>query len=128
MGRLFIVLGALGGFAGVATGASARHLAAGDPGNQDLLGIASHYLLIHGLALVVLAVLMQSARTGLIAARVAGIFFILGMVLFGGGLIADVFTNSARFVMMVPAGGTCFLTGWLALALHGVLRGRDSAA
>jgi uncharacterized membrane protein YgdD (TMEM256/DUF423 family) len=127
MGRLFIVLGALGGFAGVAAGASAQHLAGGDPGDQTLLETASHYLLIHGAVLVGLSILLESGRGRAVIVKISGIFLLLGMLLFGGGLIASALTNNAQFNILVPFGGTSFLIGWLALALYGLLRGRSSA-
>jgi uncharacterized membrane protein YgdD (TMEM256/DUF423 family) len=131
MGSLFVVLAGLAGFAGVAAGASARHFAGGDALAHEWLDIASRYLLLHAVALLALSSRLDAAGRGAGFARkaaiLAGFFFILGMVLFGGGLIFHAATGSVRFGWVVPVGGTSFLIGWLAVFLSGasaLLRGR----
>jgi len=46
-----------------------------------------------------------------------------GMLLFSGGLYG-LALDWGRLLPVIPAGGTLFILGWVALALHALLRGR----
>ncbi|MEA2756147.1 MAG: hypothetical protein QOJ54_2436, partial [Aliidongia sp.] len=54
-----------------------------------------------------------------LALRVAGWCFLGGMIAFAGGLTALAATGSTAAGMATPVGGTLFMVGWLALAVHG---------
>jgi uncharacterized membrane protein YgdD (TMEM256/DUF423 family) len=43
--------------------------------------------------------------------------FVAGIVLFSGGLYAWLATGIRPFVHVVPVGGTCWILGWIALAI-----------
>ncbi|MBL9122329.1 MAG: DUF423 domain-containing protein [Planctomycetaceae bacterium] len=49
----------------------------------------------------------------------AAIAFLLGILLFSGGLYAWVLTEQKLFVAIVPVGGTAFILGWTLLAVAG---------
>ena len=126
MDRLFIRLGALAGFVGVALGAfgahalrarlSADHLAAFETGVR--------YQLVHALALVLVGVLINLAPpaggTGRRPTRfttAAGWCFTVGIVLFSGSLYVLSITGTTAFGIVTPVGGLFFLAGWACLAL-----------
>lgn len=117
MDRLFIRLGAVAGFVGVALGAfgahalrarlSADHLAAFETGVR--------YQLLHALALVLVGVLIGRRPAPLTTA--AGWCFTLGIVLFSGSLYVLSITGTTAVGVVTPLGGLCFLAGWACLAL-----------
>lgn len=117
MDRLFIRLGAVAGFVGVALGAfgahalrarlSADHLAAFETGVR--------YQLVHALALVVVGVLVGRRPTRLTNA--AGCCFTVGIVLFSGSLYVLTLTGTTAIGIVTPVGGLFFLAGWACLAL-----------
>ena len=110
------ITGALAGVScalAVALGAYASHGTEGRA--QQWLQTASLYLLLHGLALLVLAPTTQrrigQGGLGLLA---------LGMLLFCGSLIgAAVFGWSTR---LAPFGGSALIFGWLLLGLDRLRR------
>lgn len=81
---------------------------------------AIHYQFYHVFALFITAILYQSFTNKFI--QLAGIFFILGMILFSGSLYLLVYKEA--FVLpglkwvgpITPIGGLCFIIGWLCLA------------
>lgn len=121
MERVLVVAAGLAGFAGVAAGASASHLAAGNAAPQHLLDIASRYLLIHASALLGLAALLRgeteprSRRRG----AVAGSLLALGAGLFGGGIILHASFGHAVVDPAIPVGGVTMMLGWLASIFFG---------
>ena len=75
----------------------------------------AHYQMVHAIGLVligILATLYGGSRllTG------AGWLFLLGILLFSGGLYTWVLTDSLPAVLVVPLGGLSFITGWVAIA------------
>jgi uncharacterized membrane protein YgdD (TMEM256/DUF423 family) len=117
--RLFIRLGAVASFVGVALGAfgahalrarlSADHLAAFETGVR--------YQLLHALALVLVGLLI--ARRPARITTAAGWCFTLGIVLFSGSLYILTLTGTAAVGVVTPLGGLFFLAGWACLALSG---------
>ena len=117
MDRLFIRLGAVAGFVGVALGAfgahalrarlSADHLAVFETGVR--------YQLLHAIALVLVGVLIVRRPTRLTTA--AGWCFTLGIVLFSGSLYVLSLTGTTAVGVVTPLGGLFFLGGWACLAL-----------
>ncbi len=121
MRRFYLAFAGLAGALSVAGDAVARHLLAFDPARAELASTASHYGLIHALALLGLAALLAQAmprlaRLGLTAAAwcfIGGIFLFCG----GLGLLAGGFPPG--LVRAVPAGGSLFILGWAALLVAG---------
>jgi uncharacterized membrane protein YgdD (TMEM256/DUF423 family) len=115
--RLFIRLGALAGFVGVALGAfgahalraqlSADHLAAFETGVR--------YQLVHALALLLVGLLIGRRPARL--TTVAGWCFAVGIVLFSGSLYVLTLTGMTAVGIVTPVGGLSFLAGWACLAL-----------
>lgn len=118
MERVLVIAAGLAGFAGVAIGAAASHLAAGNPATHDLLDIASRYLLVHAAAMLGAAVLAQLdiPKRARRLALLAGALFLLGAGLFGGGITLHALVGHPVVDMIIPIGGVTMMLGWLTLA------------
>ena len=117
MDRLFIRLGAVAGFVGVALGAFGAHAlrARLSPEHLAVFETGVRYQLVHALALVLVGLLIGRRPSRLTNA--AGWCFAVGIVLFSGSLYALTLTGTTAFGMATPAGGLFFLAGWACLAL-----------
>jgi uncharacterized membrane protein YgdD (TMEM256/DUF423 family) len=116
--RLWMGLGGLAGALGVAGSAAAAHGASLDP---PLLETAARMQLIHAPAL--LGVAWLTDRLGGAWPALAGLGFLLGMLLFCGTLGARAFGYLAQPPGLAPAGGMAFMAGWLLLAISALAAG-----
>jgi len=117
LGKVWIFLGSISGFIAVGGGAMGAHLLKASLG-PDLLQhfeTAARYQMYHALAL--LAVGLRSARVPSGAARVAGVAFVAGTVLFSGSLYALALSGERWLGAVTPWGGLAFLLGWAAFAV-----------
>jgi uncharacterized membrane protein YgdD (TMEM256/DUF423 family) len=121
-------------FAGI-SGALAVFLAAGAAHDlKDWLAAADlerihtavRYQIWHALALLGTAALASRGASAWLV--VASYGFILGSLLFCGGLYLLAFTGMALFGWLVPLGGLSFMAGWLALAMYGWRRGTSKSS
>lgn len=123
--RWIVLLAGLLGAVGVAIGAHAAHgleamlLEQGVAPEQvakrlSQCDVAVRYHLTHCLALLTLGLLAD----GLGGKRrvSAASFFLLGIVLFSGGLYSMVYLGQMGHWAIVPLGGLCFILGWLITA------------
>jgi uncharacterized membrane protein YgdD (TMEM256/DUF423 family) len=53
-----------------------------------------------------------------IATSLAGVMFLLGILVFSGGLYLLVLTGERTIGAIVPLGGVAMIVGWLILAVH----------
>lgn len=116
MFRLLASAGAVFGLLGVAAGAFGAHALKKrlEPALLDAFEVGVRYQLVHALALLLLAVLVQrNPSTGLNA---AGIAFISGVFLFSFSLYAYALSGVRALAMVTPVGGLCFIVGWGLLA------------
>ncbi|MGF1457338.1 MAG: DUF423 domain-containing protein [Alphaproteobacteria bacterium] len=115
-GMLAVGFGAFGahGLERMAGGIDPRDLAAYETG--------ALYHLIHTLAFIGVAML---AREGARLARVAGLLFLLGIVLFSGSLYFLGITGSRALVLVTPVGGLCLIFGWMAVAVASLRLGQN---
>jgi uncharacterized membrane protein YgdD (TMEM256/DUF423 family) len=116
--RTFLLLGALGGFLGVALGAFAAHglRARLSPDMLAVFETGVRYHMYHSLALLaVSAAIGQLGSARLLVS--AGWCFAGGIVLFSGSLYALATTGVATLGAITPIGGLAFLGGWACLAL-----------
>jgi uncharacterized membrane protein YgdD (TMEM256/DUF423 family) len=124
---------ALAGFAGalaVALGAVGAHALAGaTPEAQRLFDTALTYHLWHVPALLAVAWLTERDLVGRrrFLPHMAGVGFLLGMVLFSGSLYLKAWTAAAPVPPLVPVGGLAYMLGWLSLAAAGLSARRRSA-
>lgn len=118
--RRWLILGA--GFAAlsVALGALAAHglEARLDGRGQAWVETAVRYAMWHSLALLALAWLVARAPRAKTLA-LSGWCFVLGIILFSGGLCLLALTGTKGFAHVVPFGGLAFLAGWIGLVVHG---------
>jgi uncharacterized membrane protein YgdD (TMEM256/DUF423 family) len=106
----FVQISGILGATGVALGAFGAHglkkKADMTPERLGMFNTASHYQLLHAVAVGALG--HHSAR--------AAYLWVAGTVLFSGSLYAYGFTGEKKFGMIAPIGGTLFIAGWVALA------------
>jgi uncharacterized membrane protein YgdD (TMEM256/DUF423 family) len=114
--RLFVILGALSAFIGVAAGAFGAHAlkARLEPDLLAVFDTGARYQLIHALAL--LAVAWACQRWPASPVRWAGWCFVAGTVLFSGSLYVLALTGVRGLGVVTPFGGAAFLLGWALLA------------
>ncbi len=129
-GKTWLLSGAVFGLLAVALGAFGAHglekavttwgLTAGEQAHRlHNWEVGVRYQMYHALALAILGILATvRPATGL---NVAGIAFVLGVLIFSGCLYGYVFTGWKWFGMIVPVGGVSMIVGWFALAV-GLLR------
>ena len=80
----------------------------------DQCDVAVRYHMIHVVALLALGASTSRRAAG--QKNFAAIFLILGMSLFCGGLYSMVYLGKMGHWAIVPAGGACFIIGWLIVA------------
>ena len=80
------------------------------------------YHLIHTVALLGVALLI-GILGGSKWLKLAGWFFIAGILLFSGSLYALAITGIAILGAITPFGGLCFLAGWTCLAVGALKAG-----
>lgn len=85
--------------------------------------VAVRYQLLHALA--VLAVGLSNMRHER-PAKMAVLFWLLGILLFSGGLYSMTFTAVIGHWAIVPSGGLCLLLGWGAVIILGLSFGGQS--
>jgi uncharacterized membrane protein YgdD (TMEM256/DUF423 family) len=122
--RTWLVCAGLSGGLAVALGAFAAHGLEGRfPADRlDWIETGARYQVYHALALAVAALARQHVAG--VARRlltVAGAAFLLGALLFPGGLYLAALAGWTWPIPVVPVGGVAFLAGWLALAAAGLL-------
>ena len=85
---------------------------------------AARYQTFHGIALII-AALAHERYPGR-APPVAGVAFIVGLILFCGSLYALALGSPRAFGAVAPIGGISFMVGWGALAVAPFRAARDS--
>ena len=117
MERWFGVLGAVFGALGVGLGAFGAH-GLKDRVEESSIAVwqtAASYQMWHALALLGVAwVISESSST---AARVSGIGFTLGILIFSGSLYVLVLSGQKWLGAITPLGGLAFIVGWISLAV-----------
>lgn len=131
MDRAFLVIGAVSAFIGVALGAFGSHALRARLGPERLAQLETgvRYQLWHSLALFAVVFVRTVRPIGSSSAfltipgsenvfgAIAGWLFVAGIVLFSGCLYALALTGDRRWGAVAPFGGSCFLLGWLLLAI-----------
>jgi uncharacterized membrane protein YgdD (TMEM256/DUF423 family) len=118
MNRLFVGLGALNGFVGVALGAFGAHALRGRlaPGMTEVWQTAIQYHLTHALGLLLVGLVFLGLPSSA-ALRWSGWLMALGILLFSGSLYLLALTGARWLGAITPFGGTAFLAAWALLAL-----------
>ena len=127
--RFWLVSGALLAGAAVVAGAIGTHFLEETlklPGDKlQTYQVAVRFQMYHALALLVVGILATLGRSRWLSA--AGTAFLLGIVLFSGGIYAWLATDIKPFVHVVPVGGMAWTLGWLMFAI-GMLSWRQDPA
>lgn len=117
--KSILVFAAINGALAVALGAFGAH-ALKQSLSASALQVwhtAVQYHFVHVLALLAVGLLLKT--TGLLMpGKVAGIAFMLGIILFSGSLYGLALGGPKLLGPITPLGGVCFIVGWVALALQ----------
>jgi uncharacterized membrane protein YgdD (TMEM256/DUF423 family) len=114
--KLFLMTGSLFCMLSVMLGAFAAH-GLKSRLSEYSLGVfktAAEYQMVHGLALIAVAVLIKWG----ISLSWAGGFFIAGTLLFSGSLYLLAITNMKWLGPITPVGGLCFIIGWIIILVQ----------
>ena len=132
MHRKFITSGALLGAIAVALGAFGAHglkkIVSVETVQTFLTGV--QYQMYHALALLLTGLLYEKCNQKF--AKIAGILFIVGIILFSGSLYlltagkAAETTSLDKAGIITPFGGVAFIAGWLFLFLAAMKKGERS--
>lgn len=123
--KLFLLLGAVYGFLGVALGAFGAHALKQTltPERLAVWHTAVDYQLWHALALLAVALLLRS--TGSVPLLTySGSAFAIGILVFSGSLYALCLTDVRVLGAITPIGGVALLAGWGLLAAWALLTDR----
>lgn len=115
--KLFFITGSLFGLLAVMLGAFAAH---GLQNSVDAKALAVfhtgvEYQFYHSFALLITGIVIHLFPTTRLL-KIAGIAFLLGIIIFSGSLYLYVFTANKVFGMITPIGGLSFIAGWICLS------------
>jgi len=113
--RIFLMIGALLGFSGVAAGAFGTHGLREklSPEMLDIFETGVRYQMYHALALLTVAWLADRSPSQ--PAQLAGWFFITGTVVFSGTLYILSLTGVRGWGAVTPLGGLGLVAGWVCM-------------
>ena len=116
--KIFVLLGSLSAFLGVALGAFGAHglKSRVTPEMLTVWQTGVLYHLVHALGLVLIGMLCQLMPDASLV-RSAGWALLGGTVLFSGSLYVMVLSDIRALGIITPLGGVAFLVGWLLLAV-----------
>lgn len=119
--RFFLVGGGLLAFSGVlarSLSAHALYERLNSSTKLDNFNLAADYLVVHGLALVAVALLYRLFSHQ--AFVVSGWAFLLGSFLFQGTVLIKCFTSMGLLGVATPLGGLMLMLGWLCIVWGGL--------
>jgi uncharacterized membrane protein YgdD (TMEM256/DUF423 family) len=116
--KIFVLIGSLSAFLGVALGAFGAHglKTRITPEMLIVWQTGVQYHLVHALGLVLIGILCQLLPEASLI-RSAGWMLLAGSALFSGSLYIMVLSDVRALGMITPLGGIAFLIGWLMLAI-----------
>ncbi|WP_299872196.1 DUF423 domain-containing protein [uncultured Cocleimonas sp.] len=121
--KLFISLAALLGLLAVIIGSLAAHAIDKGltPEALERIYTAQEYQFYHVAALLSVGILGSLHRNQTsVLLKLAGLFFLLGILLFSGSLYAYALTGNALYGSVTPFGGISFILGWFFLMIFGI--------
>lgn len=127
--RFSLISAAIFGLTGVilgAFGAHALHETLLVRGTLNAWKTAVLYQLVHAVALIGVAAMVQSSETA--ARRYLGWiarFWVAGIILFSGSLYILALGGPRIFGPITPLGGVAFMLGWVYLLIAGIKHGKD---
>lgn len=126
--RNLIVAGATFAMLAVVLGAFAAHglKQVLDTYSLDLIDTAARYQMYHAIALMVVGLATMAPQLSPRWLKLAGVAFIVGIVLFCGSLYLLAFSGLRWLGAITPLGGAAFILGWCAVIVAAL--GRSSQA
>ncbi len=123
-GKLFVILGGLNLFLGVALGAFGAHgLRARVPLEMlEVWHTGVEYQFVHALGLLAVGLVLPHLTAAVTVVAGAGWLMLIGIVFFSGSLYGLVLTEVRWLGAVTPFGGALFLLAWL-LLVWGVWKG-----
>ena len=122
-GRYWIIVGSLLAALAVLAGAFGAHglkqqVKAGTltADKLEVFDTAARNQMIHAIALILVGLACR-ANGSSPCTRIAGVAFLLGIVLFCGWLYANALSGNVALPLLAPLGGLSFVVGWIALAI-----------
>lgn len=114
--KLWLIISAVSGFTAVAIGAFGAHELREKLSTEmlEVYKTGVFYQLIHSVVLLVLSL------NNIIKAKLPSIFILLGIILFSFSLYIYSTSGIRFFAMITPAGGVCFLIGWLLIIYEAI--------
>lgn len=116
----WLFIAALFGALAVIMGAAGAHSV--DDGLRSFYDTAVLYNMFHVFPLIVISFLVSKSGAATLFASSAGLFFVIGIILFSGSLYYLGSTGEPLGYFITPAGGMALIAGWLFLAICGALR------
>ncbi len=117
--QIFLAVAAILGGLAVAAGAFASHALQSQLSERAIavFNTGVRYQMYHALALLVVAMLLTTAKQALPWLTAAGWCFVAGVVLFSGSLYFISLGGIKAFGPVTPIGGAAFLAGWVCLTI-----------
>ena len=119
---LWTVLGAVLAGMAVALGAYGWHDLEADEEIREIFMLSVQYHMWHALGLILVGWRCSVGPASAKWAALAGIAFVLGILLFSGNLYAFAITEVLPVPGGAPIGGFCFMAGWGLLAISALAR------
>lgn len=113
--KIWIIIGGIAGFLGVALGAFGAHVLETKL-SPEMLSIYNKGILYH---LIHSVVILSIALTGREKFYKCALFFTLGIILFSFSLYLYATTQILTFALITPLGGISFLIGWSLVFIEG---------
>jgi len=107
---------------GVILGALGAHAINLTPAKQNSWELAVQYQLIHGIGMILIAMLYQQWLIPLL--RWAGAIMLFGILLFSGPIYATALGAPEGLTQITPYGGSSLMIAWLLLAIATLRRSR----
>ena len=114
--RIFVILGALFAFVGVAAGAFGAHVLKSRISAEMLavFEVGVRYQMVHALGLIAMAWIHTKWPSSLVTT--GGWCFVIGIILFSGSLYLLSVSGIRWLGAITPFGGVAFLAGWACMA------------
>lgn len=118
MMQIFLGLAAILGGLSVAAGAFASHALQEKISGRaiEIFETGARYQMYHALALLLVALLLNSSQPPQPSLIVSGWLFMVGIALFSGSLYVLSLTGIKSLGIVAPLGGAALIAGWGALA------------
>ena len=123
--KFWATLGAILAGMAVVLGAYGSHMLEGSEEVYDKFLLSVQYHMWHALALLAVGWQCSVGSEPKTWAAFSGVLFTTGIFLFSGNLYVFAITGTPAIIAATPVGGSCFIGGWIFLALASFLQKRE---